>query len=128
MTPPCGGNRAARPLALACLDRGLDAALDVLLLILLGLERLLGTGSQHTSAVVAATEALLNVLSGEGVKIVVVGQFIPGHDGVIASKESHARLAGHDPFNHAAVGGAGVVDESGHAASCCINDHGLNCR
>jgi hypothetical protein len=65
----------------------------------------------------------LDVLSREGIKIVVVGQLIASHNRAISSKQSHAWLATHYPLHHFAVGFAGVINEARDAALGGINNH-----
>jgi len=84
---------------------------------------LLWLRSEEAPTAGGATPALLHILDGVGIEVVVVGQFFPGHDALVAGEEGHAGFAADGPFDHAAVGLTGVVDEAGDGAAGGVEDH-----
>lgn len=58
-------------------------------------------------------------------KIIVIGQFVPGHYSTITSKKRHTRLPRDCPFLHPTVGLARMVYETSDRAPGSIDDHVL---
>ena len=81
-----------------------------------------GAFAECATAFVGAAFAGLLSDAFEPVEVVVVREFGAGFNAKVAGEECHAGFAFDEPFLHAGVGVAGVVDETGDGAAGGVED------
>ncbi len=82
-------------------------------------------GTKYSAARGGAAAAFLDIFDGVGVEIIVVREFLSCHDTPIPGEKRHAWFAGYSPFNHFAIGFAGMIDEASYRSSGSVQNHVL---